>query len=143
MLPADTFNDIAWKPRIGFSANDASGDNANSKTIGTFNPIYPRLPYFAETSMLVPANVKDFRPVFSFHPREDVAVVLGYDMLSRVSSTDGLYGSGLSQYKNTAKVAGEALEPKFPPMCARHPVLSAYAPPRGRRCRPFRCAFHL
>ena len=56
--------------------------------------------------MLVPANVKDFRPVFSFHPREDVAVVLGYDMLSRVSSTDGLYGSGLSQYKNTAKVAG-------------------------------------
>ena len=101
-----TFNDIAWKPRIGFSANDASGDNANSKTIGTFNPIYPRLPYFAETSMLVPANVKDFRPVFSFHPREDVAVVLGYDMLSRVSSTDGLYGSGLSEYKNTAKVAG-------------------------------------
>ena len=104
-----TFNDIAWKPRIGFSANDASGDDANSKTIGTFNPIYPRLPYFAETSMLVPANVKDFRPVFSFHPREDVAVVLGYDMLSRVSSTDGLYGSGLSEYKNTAKVAGSGV----------------------------------
>jgi hypothetical protein len=101
-----TFNDIAWKPRIGFSANDASGDDAKSKTIGTFDPIYPRLPYFAETSMLVPANVKDFRPVFTFHPREDVAVVLGYDMLQRVSVTDGLYGSGLSEYKNTAKVSG-------------------------------------
>ena len=101
-----TFNDIIWKPRIGFSANDASGDDAKSKTIGTFNPIYPRLPYFAETSMLVPANVKDIRPVFSFHPREDVTVVLGYDLLSRVSSTDGLYGSALSQYKNTAKAGG-------------------------------------
>jgi hypothetical protein len=104
-----TFDDIAWKPRIGFSANAASGDDANSKTIGTFNPIYPRLPYFAETSMLVPANVKDFRTVFSFHPREDVTVVLGYDMLSRVSSTDGLYGSGLSQYKNTAKVTASGV----------------------------------
>jgi hypothetical protein len=101
-----TFDGIVWTPRIGFSANDASGDNAKSKTIGTFDPIYPRLPYFAETSMLVPANVRDFRPVFTFHPREDVAVVLGYDMLARVSNTDGLYGSGLSEYKNTNKVPG-------------------------------------
>jgi len=104
-----TFDEIAWKPRIGFSANDASGDDAKSKTIGTFDPIYPRLPYFAETSMLVPANLKDVRPVFSFRPQEDVAVVLGYDRLWRVSVTDGLYGSGLSEYKNTAKVAGSGV----------------------------------
>jgi len=101
-----TFNSSTWEPRIGFSANDASGDKAKSSTIGTFDPIYPRLPYFAETSLLVPANVKDFRPVFSFRPQDDVAVVLGYDMLRRVSETDGLYGSGLAEYKNTAKVSG-------------------------------------
>jgi Alginate export len=101
-----TFENLPWKPRLGFSANYASGDNANSKTIGTFNPIYPRLPYFAETSMLVPSNIKDIRPVFTLHPRDDVAVVLGYDMLQRVSATDGLYGSGLSQYKKTATVSG-------------------------------------
>ncbi len=104
-----TFAGAGWEPRIGFSTNYASGDNAKSKTIGTFDPIYPRLPYFAETSLLVPANVKDVRPVFSFHPKEDVAVVLGYDMLQRVSDTDGLYGSGLTEYKNTAKAGGSGI----------------------------------
>jgi hypothetical protein len=102
-----TFEDIKWKPRIGFSANDASGDNASNKTtIGTFNAMYPRLPYFAETSILVPANIRDVRPLFSFTPVERVNVVLGYDMLWRTSTTDGLYGSGFTLLTNTNKVGG-------------------------------------
>jgi len=70
--------------------------------------MYPRLPYFAETSQLVPSNVKDIRPLLEFDPVKDVLVVLGYDMLWRASTTDGLYGSGLTQYPGTAspKVTG-------------------------------------
>ncbi|MBB4197951.1 hypothetical protein GGD83_001744 [Rhodoblastus sphagnicola] len=102
-----TFAATPWTPRIGFSANDASGDNAHNKTtIGTFNAMFPRLPYFAETSVLVPSNVRDFRPVLCVTPVERVTVVLGYDMLWRASTTDGLYGSGFSALANTSKARG-------------------------------------
>jgi hypothetical protein len=60
----------------------------------------PRPPYFAETSLLVPANVIDVRPVLSFRPVEDVT---GWDTLWRASTSDGLYGSGMVRYANTAK----------------------------------------
>jgi hypothetical protein len=106
-LAGYTFADQPFTPRIGFSANDASGDNARDKTtIGTFNAMFPRLPYFAETAILVPSNVRDIRPVFSFTPCERVEVVLGYDMLWRASTTDGLYGSGFVALANTSKASG-------------------------------------
>ncbi len=101
-----TFRDLPWTPRIAVEANDASGDNSHSSTIGTFNAMYPRLPYFAETPLLVPANVKDVRPVFSVEPVKDVQAVFGWDTLWRASTTDGLYGSGMSEFANTSKATG-------------------------------------
>ncbi len=98
-----TFRDVMWRPRLGLESNAASGDNSHSSTIGTFNAMFPRLPYFAETSLLVPANVVDVRPVLSFVPREDVTATFGWDTLWRASDTDGLYGSGMVQYTNTNK----------------------------------------
>jgi hypothetical protein len=101
-----TLENIDWKPRFGFSANYASGDDAHSQTIGTFNPMYPRLPYFAETSQMVPANIKDIRPVFSFEPAQRWSVVLGWDSLWRVSTTDGIYGSGMVEIPNSNNATG-------------------------------------
>jgi hypothetical protein len=101
-----TFKDVLWEPRIGIEANFASGDNVHSSAIGTFNAMYPRLPYFAETSMLVPANIYDIRPVLSLRPAPNVFAVFGWDTLWRASTTDGLYGSGMTQYPNTARVSG-------------------------------------
>jgi hypothetical protein len=101
-----TFRDVAWRPRIGIETNAVSGDNSHSSTIGTFNAMFPRLPYFAETSLLVPANVIDVRPVLGFAPVQDVTVTLGWDSLWRASDSDGLYGSGLVQYANTNKGGG-------------------------------------
>jgi hypothetical protein len=101
-----TFANTAWHPRIGLEANAASGDNSRSSAIGTFNAMFPRLPYFAETSLLVPANVMDIRPVFSVSPRPDVTATFGWDTLWRASNTDGLYGSGMALYANTNKVSG-------------------------------------
>ncbi|CAH2602608.1 Alginate export family protein [Rhodovastum atsumiense] len=99
-----TFRSLPWQPRLGLEGTAASGDDRSSATIGTFNPMYPRLPYFAETSLLVPANVYDIRPVVSFTPLRDVTVVLGWDMLWRMSTTDGLYGSGMTMYPGTNRV---------------------------------------
>jgi hypothetical protein len=104
-----TFRDIPWTPRIGVSSNYASGDNVHSSTIGTFNAMYPRLPYFAETSLLVPANVVDVRPVFEFRPVQNVLVVFGWDTLWRASTTDGLYGSAMVEYTNTNKATSSRI----------------------------------
>jgi hypothetical protein len=101
------FQSLAWTPRLGLQANDASGDRGGS-TLGTFNALYPRLPYFAEISLLVPSNVRDVRPTLTFNPANNVQVVLGYDMLARDSTHDGLYGSGEALFAGTsaAKVTG-------------------------------------
>ncbi len=96
-----TIESAPWKPRIGLEANAASGDNGRAAEIGTFNAMFPRLPYFAVTSLLVPANVIDVRPTVTVRPLPDVTVTLGWDTLWRASNTDGLYGSGLVQYPGT------------------------------------------
>lgn len=113
-LAGYTFADLPGTPRIGFSANDASGDNsANKSTIGTFNPMYPRLPYFAETAILVPANVRDVRPILRVEPTKGVDVYIGYDMLWRASTRDGLYGSGFSALPNISKASGARIGSEF------------------------------
>jgi alginate export protein len=104
-----TFLDLPWQPRIGVETNLLSGDNAHSSAIGTFNAMYPRLPYFAETSLLVPANVYDVRPVLSFKPQPNVMATFGWDSLWRASSSDGLYGSGMVEYANTNKVSSSRI----------------------------------
>ncbi len=101
-----TFRDLPGQPRIAIETNAASGDDSHSSAIGTFNAMYPRLPYFAETSLLLPANVIDVRPVVSFKPIKDVTATFGWDMLWRASRSDGLYGSGMVLYPNTNKVSG-------------------------------------
>lgn len=101
-----TFPGVAWTPRIGLEANASSGDNPRTSTIGTYNGLYPRLPYFAETSLLVPSNVHDVRPVVSFKPVHDVTVVAGFDSLWRTSTHDALYGNGMVAYPGTAKARG-------------------------------------
>jgi hypothetical protein len=104
-----TFRDTAWRPRIGLEANTASGDNSRSSAIGTFNAMFPRLPYFGETSLLVPANVFDIRPVLSVTPRPGLTATFGWDTLWRASRSDGLYGSGMAMYANTNKVTGSGI----------------------------------
>ena len=102
-----TFGAIPWQPRIGLEANAASGSHPSSGNLGTYNGLFPRLPYFAETSLLVPSNVTDIRPVLRFKPLPDVFVVAGWDTLWRTSTQDALYGSGMVAYPGTAKATGE------------------------------------
>jgi hypothetical protein len=126
-----TFADIVWAPRIGLGSNVVSGDNAHSSTIGTFNAMFPRLPYFAETSLLVPANVIDVRPVLSVRPVEDITVTVGWDTLWRASTTDGLYGSGMAQYAGTAKPGGARVARNCPLTCAGASINTCLLAPYG------------
>jgi len=94
------------QPRTGIAGSAARSGNSHGPAIGTFNAMFPRLRCFAETSMLVPANVCDVRLGARFKPAQDVTVVLGWDRPSRALATDGLHGSGMVQYANTNKVTG-------------------------------------
>ena len=97
-----TVHGIAWTPRLALEATVASGDNPHNGAIGTFNAMFPRLPYFAETALLVPSNVRDVRPTLTFKPMTDVTVVAAWDTLWRSSIHDSLYGSGMVAYAGTA-----------------------------------------
>jgi hypothetical protein len=97
-----TFQGLPGTPKIELQADDFSGDNSHSSTIGTFNAMYPRLPYFAELALFVPSNLKDVRPILVFNPIKDVQATFGWDSFWRSSTTDGLYGSGLVEYAKTS-----------------------------------------
>jgi hypothetical protein len=98
-----TFHGASGNPTIALQADDFSGDNRNSSTIGTFNAMYPRLPYFAELALFIPSNLRDVRPVLVFDAVKNVQATFGWDSSWRASTTDGLYGSGLVEYANTYK----------------------------------------
>jgi hypothetical protein len=100
-----TFRGLPWQPRLALEANAASGDSGHG-TLGTFNALYPRLPYFAETPLLVPANIYDIRPVLSVKPTPVVTAVFGWDTLWRTSLHDGLYGSAETLFPGTNKTTG-------------------------------------
>ena len=97
-----TFAELPWQPRIALQANASSGDDPRHTSIGTYNGLYPRLPYFAETSLLVPSNIHDVRPLIGLRPLPGVTVVAGWDTLWRSSTRDALYGNGLVPYPGTA-----------------------------------------
>jgi len=44
--------------------------------------------------------------VLSVQPTPNVLAVFGWDTLWRASTSDGLYGSAMSQYPGTARVSG-------------------------------------
>jgi hypothetical protein len=109
MLAAVTgvsFRALPWSPRLGLEGNVVSGDTGGRRPLGTFNAMFPRLPYFAETSLLVPSNLYDLRPTVTFSPIEDVSVVVGWDVLWRKSARDGLYSSGQVLITGTNKSPG-------------------------------------
>ncbi len=99
-----TFAELPWSPRLGLEGNILSGDTGGRRPIGTFNAMFPRLPYFAEISLLVPSNVIEMRPTVTFAPVTDVSVVVGWAFLWRKSLRDGLYSSGQVLIAGTNKV---------------------------------------
>jgi hypothetical protein len=91
-----TFSDAPWKPRLGLSADVASGSTAKSRTgtLGTFNPLYFKAGYFNDASLIRPSNIIDIHPTLQLLPRDDVLLTFGSDVLWRYTKNDGVYGPG-------------------------------------------------
>lgn len=58
-----------WKPRLGFRVDSGSGDRRiGDGRLGTFNPLFPKGPYFNEANLTSFANLVAVRPSVRVQP---------------------------------------------------------------------------
>lgn len=103
-----TFNALKWRPRLGLSANIASGDdNAKDNQLNTFNPLYPNLSYFEEAAMLAPQNFFNLMPNLAIQPLTNVRLSVDWNFFWRLSKNDAVYVRGLKPLTQTLGVNGQ------------------------------------
>ena len=100
-----TFDLAGWAVRTGIKADFGSGDrNSRDRTLGTMNPLFPKLAYFNQAALLGPSNVMDLVPTLTVKPGRGVSVAVGYGFLWRASTADAVYtGAGIP----IARTAGQ------------------------------------
>jgi Alginate export len=88
-----TFQGVPFSPRIGLNADVISGDrNLHDGTLGTFNPLFPKLPYFSEANLAAPANLIDVQPNLTVTPVKNVTLTIGWNPLWKAAEADAFYG---------------------------------------------------
>ncbi len=92
-----TFNRTPWTPRLGFKADVTSGDrDPHDRDLQTFNPLFPKGGYFAETGLIGPQNHIDVHPGLELHPTHQITLNADLDLFWRESTRDGIYNIGQS-----------------------------------------------
>ncbi len=87
-----TFADVLFSPRLGLKADAISGDHdLTDQTLGTFNPLFPKLPYFSEANLAAPSNLIDIQPnvTLSLSPKLDVSIA--WNPLWKQAEADSFY----------------------------------------------------
>ena len=84
---------IPLKPRFSAKADISSGDNPNSKTLGTFNPLFPKGDYFGvlATTGPGPINFIDVHPHVETMLPHDVSVSFDWIVQWRENPNDAVY----------------------------------------------------
>ena len=79
-------------PRFGFRAVAFSGDqNPSGHTLGTFNSIYEKGPYFSYAELFARRNLIALQPSAEFKLRKSVSLTFNPAFFWRESTSDGLY----------------------------------------------------
>ena len=87
-----TWGEVPWRPRLGLSANIASGDDdPDSVDLQTFNPLFPRGNYFSEAAVLGPRNFFNVQPSLRIAPAEGWSVTADMNAFWRLETGDGVY----------------------------------------------------
>ncbi len=87
-----TLSSWAFTPRVGVKADVISGDrNPHDGTLGTFNPLFPKLTYFSDANVITPANLFDVQPTLGLTLRQGLRVTAGWNVLWRYSREDAFY----------------------------------------------------
>ncbi|HEX2891778.1 alginate export family protein [Vineibacter terrae] len=102
-----TFESLKLQPRLGLKADIASGDrNLADGRLGTFNALYPRLPYFSDANLVAPANFFDIHPVLELQLAPTLQAEIGWNALWRQTTADAIYAPPLSPIAGTAGQPG-------------------------------------
>jgi hypothetical protein len=84
---------LLWQPRIGFSADAASGDKKLADpNLQTFNALFQSGTYSGKAQILGPANAIRLEPFLRASPTPNVSISTGWGFYWRESIHDGLYG---------------------------------------------------
>lgn len=87
-----TWQETFLTPRLGLSANIASGDeDPDDQDLETFNPLYPRGSYFSELALLGPRNFYNLHPFLTVNPTDRLAITADADFFWRLQTEDGIY----------------------------------------------------
>ena len=102
-----SFSDMPFAPRIGLNADAISGDgNLRDGKLGTFNPLFPKLPYFSEANLVGPANLLDIQPNITLTLLPKVKLTVGWNPLWKQNKADAFYGPAVTPVARTAGGAG-------------------------------------
>lgn len=83
---------LPGRPRLGLKADIASGDrDPDDRVLQSFNPLYPRLPYFTEAGLAVPSNIMDLHPSLTLDIATGGRLTLGANLLWRHRREDAVY----------------------------------------------------
>ena len=98
-----TFEALPLKPRLGLNADAISGDrDLGDRTLGTFNPLFPKLPYFSEANLVAPANLLDVQPNVTLSFTPDFSLTVGWNPLWKAAKADAFYAPPFRPVANTA-----------------------------------------
>jgi hypothetical protein len=102
-----TLSNWGLKPRLGFKADVISGDlNRDDGTLGTFNPLFPKLPYFSDANVTTPANLLDVQPMLGLVLTNALRVTGSWNVLWRYSREDAFYLPPLKPVTTLGRSAG-------------------------------------
>lgn len=105
-----SFASLPFAPRIGFNADAFSGDrNLRDGRLDTFNPLFPRLPYFSEANLVGPANLMSIQPNLTLTLLPKVKLTVGWNPLWKQEKADAYYGPAITPVARTAGGTGRYL----------------------------------
>ncbi|AZO81926.1 MULTISPECIES: alginate export family protein [unclassified Bosea (in: a-proteobacteria)] len=105
-----SFAELPFAPRLGLNADAFSGDrDLSGGKLGTFNPLFPRLPYFSEANLVGPANLMNIQPNLTLTLLPKVKLTVGWNPLWKQEKADAYYGPAITPVARTAGGAGRYL----------------------------------
>ncbi|HEX2524788.1 MAG TPA: alginate export family protein [Geminicoccus sp.] len=109
-----TISSWPFSPRLGLKADAISGDDdLRDDRLGTFNPLFPKLPYFSEANLAAPANLLDLQPNLTLPLTPEVELGLGWNPLWKQANADAFYAPPMTPVENTAGGSSSSLGQQF------------------------------